>query len=361
MLHAFGIDTKEIGVSFVRNAWYMAAWSQDLGHAPLGVTVLNDPLVVFRAGNGSVGVLYDVCPHRAVPLSLGRVAGDHIVCPYHGIELDTAGICRLNPHVQGASERLKTRAYPVAEMHGIIWVWPGQASLADTGLIPDYTWFNSPDQFTTRRGYTHIAADYRLIIDNLMDLAHADYIHPHTVGQPGAAEVQVATVVRDGDTIAVNTIWPNLPPSALHRQGWTRTEKVDKYLDMKWRPASNLLLDLGIMAPGEPRESGIRTPGAHILTPETERTTHYFWATARDFDRGNDELSARIFEIVGRAFSQEDKPIIEAMQRNMERTGATFTNFTKGDAGSAMVRREIDRRVAQEAAAPAKDYGRAGG
>ena len=335
-------------MSFIRNSWYMAAWSHDVVDKPVSMTLLNDPLVIFRGDHGSVGALFDVCPHRAVPLSLGSVRGGNIVCPYHGIELDTAGICRKNPHVQGAPERLKGRAYPVTEMHGMIWVWMGDAALADTDLIPDYSWFNSPETFTTVRGYTHVEADYRLVIDNLMDLAHADYVHPGTVGQPGAAEVQQASVVRDSDSISVNTIWPNLPPSALHKQAWTRTDKVDKYLDMKWRPSSNLFLDLGVMAPGDTRESGIRTPGAHILTPESECTTHYFWCTARDFDLDNEDLSQRIFEIVGRAFNQEDKPIIEATQRNMVKTGARFTNFTKGDAGSAMVRREIERRVAQE-------------
>lgn len=294
--------------------------------------------------------MFDVCPHRAVPLSLGTVSNGNIVCAYHGIELDTAGICRKNPHIQGSPERLKARAYPATELHGIVWVWMGETALADTSLLPDYSWFDSPDTFTTKRGYTHIAADYKLVIDNLMVLAHADYVHPNTVGQPGAAEVQQATVVRDAHSVAVNTIWPNLPPSALHRQGWTRSDKVDKYLDMTWRPASNLFLDLGVKGPGEARESGIRTPGAHILTPETERTTHYFWCTARDFRLDDEALSERIFEIVGRAFNQEDKPIIEATQRNMERTGASFTNFTKGDAGSAMVRREIDRRIAEEQA-----------
>ncbi len=335
-------------MSFIRNSWYMAAWSENLTDKPVAVTILNDPLVVFRGANDTLGVLFDVCPHRAVPLSLGTVANGNIVCPYHGIELDTAGICRKNPHIQGSPERLKGRAYPATEMQGIIWVWMGDAALADTSLIPDYSWFDSPKVFTTKRGYTHIAADYKLVIDNLMDLAHADYVHPNTVGQPGAAEVQQATVVRDADSIAVNTIWPNLPPSALHRQGWTRTDKVDKYLDMTWRPASNLFLDLGVMGPGEARDSGIRTPGAHILTPESEGSTHYFWCTARDFRLDDEALSDRIFEIVGRAFNEEDKPIIEATQRNMERTGATFTNFTKGDAGSAMVRREIDRRIADE-------------
>ena len=335
-------------MNFVRNAWYMAAWSKDIGAKPVAITILNEPIVMFRGASGALGALYDVCPHRAVPLSLGTIAGENIVCAYHGIELDMAGVCRKNPHIQGPPDRLSTRAYPVAEVNGIAWVWPGDEAAADPGAIPDYSWFDSPDAFTAGHGYIHIEADYRLLIDNLMDLAHADYIHPNTVGQPGAAEVQQAQVVREGDTISVNTIWPDLPPSNLHKQGWTKTERVDKYLDMKWRPASNLLLDLGVMAPGDPRESGIRTPGAHILTPETERTTHYFWATARDFDRQNEELTARIVELVGRAFSTEDKPIIEAAQRNIDKTGATLRNFTTGDAGSTLVRRELEKLSERE-------------
>ena len=337
-------------MSFVRNAWYMAAWAGDLSEKPLAITMLDDPIVIFRGADGALGALADVCPHRAVPLSLGTVGGDHIVCPYHGIELDRTGICRRNPHVQGPPDRLSARAYPVAELHGIIWVWPGEPARADVATIPDYGWFDAPDRFATGRGYLHIAADYRLVIDNLMDLAHADYIHPNTVGQPGAAEVQQVAVVREGNTVSVNTLWPDLPPSALHKQAWTRTKRVDKYLDMKWHPPSNLLLDLGIMAPGAPRESGIHTPAAHILTPETDRTTHYFWAFARDFDKADTGLTERLVDVIGRAFRTEDKPIIEAAQRNIERTGAVLRNFTKGDTGSGMVRRDLDKLVAAERA-----------
>lgn len=340
-------------MTFVRNAWYMAAWVKDLGDRPLPVTILNDPVVLFRAADGAIGALADVCPHRAVPLSLGHVAGNHIVCPYHGIEMDRGGICRKNPHIPGPPDRLKARAYPVVSRYQMVWLWPGDPAIADPDLIPDFSWFDSPGRFATARGYLHIEADYRLVIDNLMDLAHADYIHPNTVGQPGAAEVAQASVVREGDTISVNTIWPDLPPSALHRAAWTKTPHVDKYLDMKWQRASSLFLDLGVMAPGTPRETGIKTPSAHLLTPETERTTHYFWAAARDFDLENEALTEKLGGIIGAAFATEDKPIIEAAQRMIERTGAPLVNFTKGDAGSAMVRRELDRLARLEQDQPA--------
>lgn len=309
--------------------------------------------LIHAVRTNSVGALLDVCPHRAVPLSLGKVSGGHLVCPYHGLEFDSAGICRKNPHVKGPPDRVKARSYPVIEMHGIVWIWPGDPVAADPGLIPDYHWIVAPEKYTVGRLYLHIEADYRLVIDNLMDLAHADYIHANTVGQPGAAEVQQASVVREGDTISVNTLWPDLPPSALHKRAWTKTERVDKYLDMKWQRASNLFLDLGIMAPGEPREAGVHTPAAHILTPETERSTHYFWAMGRDFERDSEDLTAHIVKIVGRAFRTEDKPIIEAAQRNIERTGTKLLNMTAGDSGSAQVRRELQRLAEGEQSATA--------
>jgi len=335
-------------MTFVRNTWYMAGWSKDLS-SPVARTILNTPIVLFRASSGEIGALHDVCPHRAVPLSLGKVSGNHIVCPYHGLEFDTGGVCRRNPHVKGPSHAIKARDFRAIDRHGIIWIWMGIEAQANPDAIPDYSWFNSPDQFATGTGYLHIDADYRLIIDNLMDLAHADYIHPHTVGSPGAAEVQQAEVVREGDTISVNALWPDLPPNAINKQFWTRTPHVDQYLDMKWHRASSMLLNLGIMAPGEPRESGLHTPSAHILTPETERSTHYFWAFARDFDKSNTRLTETIVEVVGAAFTREDKPMIEAAQRNLDRGVAKLLNFTVGDSGSARVRRELERLAALEA------------
>jgi len=292
----------------------MGAWSRELAEKPVARTLLNEPVVMFRTITGAVGALRDVCPHRAVPLSLGAVVGEHIRCPYHALEFDLAGVCRRNPHVKTAPERMSNRSYAVVERHGMIWVWFGDASLAHPDQIVDYSCFNSPAQFTTCTGYLQINADYRLVIDNLMDLAHAEYIHPNTVGSLGAAEVQQAKVVQMEGAITVNSLWPNLAPNAVSKPIWNRTERIDQYQDMTWRVAGNLFLDLGIMAPGEPRSSGYHTPSAHILTPEGDRATHYFWAFARDFAMGDEKVSAGIAATVQTAFLTEDKPMIEAAQ-----------------------------------------------
>jgi len=337
-------------MAFVFNAWYMAAWSHEVTHAPVGRTILGVPVVIFRTENGALGALSDACPHRAVPLSRGSVAGENIRCAYHALEFDISGICRNNPHVSGPSDRIKTRSYAIAQRHGMIWIWMGDRANANPDGIVDYHWFDAPDRFAVATGYVKIAADYRLVIDNLMDLAHAEYIHQTTVGTPGAAWAQRAEVTKAEGGVSVNSAWLNLPPSAAVKQMWTQSERVDQYQDMTWRPVSNLFLDVAVAAPGSPRTSGMQLPSAHILTPETERSTHYFWASGRDFEIGNAALTAVFGETVGHAFSTEDKPILEEAQRMLDATRQRLLNLTAGDAGSARVRSEIDRLASSEAA-----------
>jgi vanillate O-demethylase monooxygenase subunit len=338
-------------VAFVFNAWYMAAWSHEVTDAPVGRTILGLPVVVFRTENGALGALSDACPHRAVPLSRGSIAGENIRCAYHALEFDVAGICRRNPHVEGPPDRIKTRSYAVAQRHGMIWIWMGDPAQANPDAIVDYHWVDDSDRLAVATGYVKIAADYRLVIDNLMDLAHAEYIHQTTVGTPGAASAQRAEVTKAGVAVSVNSAWLNLPPSAAVKQMWTQSERVDQFLDMTWRPVGNLFLDVAVTAPGSPRASGMQLPSAHILTPETERSTHYFWASGRDFEIGNKALTAVFGETVGHAFSTEDKPILEAAQRMLDATRQRLLNLTAGDAGSARVRAEIDRLASSEAAA----------
>jgi len=336
-------------VPFVRNSWYIAAWAHELDVGPVGRRMLDEPVVVFRTASGEIAALRDVCPHRAVPLSLGSVSGDHIRCPYHALEFDGQGVCRFNPHIDGPPERLEVDSYPAIEKYGAIWVWFGSQDRCNSDEIPEYQWFDSPERYTVAKSYTHVEADYRLIIDNLLDLAHAEYLHSETVGSPGAAKVQRAKIVRDNDTVAVNTVWPDLPPSAVFRDAWTKSDRVDQYQNMEWRRASSLLLDLGIHPPGSAKSEGWHVPSAHILTPETETTTHYFWAFARDFALDDENMTAGILHMGGIAFGKEDKPMIEAAQRTIAMTSAKLSDFTIGDRGSSAVRREIDRLLRDEA------------
>ena len=334
---------------FVRNAWYMFGWARELGEAPVARRILGDDIVMFRSSDGELAALADACPHRAVPLSLGTVAAGRLRCPYHGLEFDGGGVCRHNPHIAGPPDRLKVRAYPVVERYGGAWVWTGDAALADPAAIVALDWFDE-ETFTVCSGALHIEADYRLVIDNLMDLAHAEYIHAGTVGTPGASDVAEARLTTEADVVTVRSFLPDMPPTALFAKVWDRTERIDKYADIGWHSPSVLTLDLGVMAPGAPRAAGIRAPSTHILTPESERSTHYFWALSRDFARDCAAVSTQIAATIARAFNEEDKPMLEAAQRVLDRTDVLLTNFSVGDAGSAQVRRRLARAVEAERA-----------
>lgn len=333
---------------FVKNAWYAAAWKHELADGPVGRVLLGEPVVIYQTSDGEVAALRDVCPHRAVPLSLGTVVGDRIRCPYHALEFDPTGVCRHNPHVKGRPDGISTPSFPAVSRYGVVWVWFGDPDKADKAEIPQYEWFEQPDTYAVGHGYTKVDADYRLIMDNLLDLAHAEYLHLDTVGSPGASEVEIAEIVRDGIEVSVNSTYPDLPPSAIFKPVWTQTERVDQYQNMNWRPASNLILDLGIKPPGAEKSEGWHVPSAHILTPETETTTHYFWAFARNFAIDDPAVTEAIIHFGGIAFGQEDKPMIEAAQTTLSRTTARLLNFTIGDRGSALVRKEIDRMIGEE-------------
>ena len=337
-------------MTFIRNAWYAAARIDEVGNKPLARTILNEPVVLFRDREGKAGALLDACPHRGVPLSMGKVQDGLIRCAYHAMMFDIGGVCRLNPHVDGPPERLKGKCFPIVERHGFCWIWMGDPELADESAVIDYSLFGPESDYVIATDYLKINADYRLVIDNLMDLAHAEFVHPETVGSPGAHKVEQAEVVRGEDSITVRTLWPDLPPNGVNRPIWTESKHVDAWQDMTWRAPSNLYLDLGVNAPGKQRSDGIHTPSAHILTPETERSTHYFWCFARQFAPDDPSVTEGIKAVVNQAFGEEDRPILEATQRAIDATGIRLLDLTVGDAGSAQVRRRIAKLIQSEAA-----------
>lgn len=339
--------------TFVRDAWYVIAWSEDLATgATVARTVLGLPIVAYRGDDGVARAVTNRCPHRGVPLAMGQVVGTHLRCPYHALEFDGRGVCMRNPHIQADPSRLTVRAYPVVERHGAVWVWTGDADRADEALVPDYSLFDGTvSGYRAIRGYVKVEADYRLVVDNLLDLSHAEYLHANTVGTPGSAG-SVKTGVEVGDRrVTVHRKVFDLPPSAAFKPVWTKTARIDQQANMTWRAPSHLLLDLGIMPPGGELAEGLHFPSAHILTPETARTTHYFYANARNFlvdDAGFDDKVRATFV---QAFGNEDRPIIEAIQRAAvdPDDGFRFVDFTTGDAAASRVRRMLDRLAAESA------------
>jgi vanillate O-demethylase monooxygenase subunit len=168
---------------FLRNHWYVACTPAEIDDKPLGRTVCNERIVFYRGPEGQAVALEDWCPHRGAPLSLGhggrRQAGVRLPRPGDGLRRQDGGHARP---ARGGFPAI--RSFPVVERHGFIWVWPGDEALADPALIPDLHWERQPGLGRRRRAVPG-HCDYRLMVDNLMDLTHETYVHGGSIGQTG--------------------------------------------------------------------------------------------------------------------------------------------------------------------------------
>jgi phenylpropionate dioxygenase-like ring-hydroxylating dioxygenase large terminal subunit len=314
---------RTTGGNWLRNAWYVAAWSDDLGAGQLlGRTILKEPVVFYRKSNGEVAALADVCPHRFAPLHMGKlVPGDAVRCPYHGLEFDATGACMRNPHgARNIPARANIRSYPVIEKHKAIWIWMGGGP-ADFAKVPDFSVLdNVPQMHTTKRDGITIRANYELVIDNLLDLSHTSYLHEGTLGNQDTVDSAIA-VEQDGDDVIVSRHARDAAPPGLFAMLMpAHPARIEKFTRMRWMVPSTLRLVTGICLPGASPESGTGYHAIHMLTPETERTTHYFFTAVRfNVLTADDALNAQIQERIATArrfaFEQEDAPVIEAQQR----------------------------------------------
>ena len=194
---------------FLMNAWYVAAKSAEIpADKPLGRTVCNEPMAIFRKADGGLAAVQDFCPHRGAPLSLGYVCEGKLVCGYHGLEMGCDGkvVAMPGQRVRGFPA---IQSFAVVERHGFVWVWPGDQARADAALVPALHWADNP-AWAYGGGYYHIQAGHLLMIDNLMDLTHETYVHGSSIGQKEIDETPCVTKV-DGDHVTTSRFMEKLP------------------------------------------------------------------------------------------------------------------------------------------------------
>lgn len=162
--------------------WYPLAWSHELKRGKtLGVRFAGDPIVLARTQSGTVFALEDRCAHRQVPLHAGVVDGESIRCGYHGWTYDCTGKCVDVPYL--GKERLPNgvRAYPCREMYGLIFVFPGDAALAEERPLPALPSV-ADKAYKTRRFGREVKCHYSFMHENLMDMNH-QFLHRRQMGQ----------------------------------------------------------------------------------------------------------------------------------------------------------------------------------
>lgn len=337
---------------FLRNQWYTAATSTELGKEPLARTICNEPLALFRGQDGNVAALTDRCPHRKAPLSSGAVIGDDIQCGYHGIRFAADGACTHVPGNVPVGRNFRARSFPVREMHGLIFVWLGEPSLADPALIPDFS-ENVKPGWTGVHGTLYVKANYQLLIDNILDLTHVVFVHQSTLGGGGVTETPLEVEI-DGDVVRAQRLMRNVDSAPIYKAARNLHGKIDRWQFLEFRPPVYARITLGA------REAGSEVPfgtPTHIVlnsfTPETERTTHYFWSTVRSWGMDDVNVSKIYQDMTDLAFS-EDARIVELQQQLIDgdASGAPLVSLAFDRAGVG-ARRIIKRKLDDEAAAAA--------
>jgi len=333
-------------VAYIEQSWYAALWAADLGSTPIRRTYLGQNVVLYRSGSGRPLALSDSCPHRFAPLSMGKVNGDAIQCLYHGLEFGPDGKCVHNPHGP-IPPVARVRAYPIVERAGMLWIWMGTGP-ADPAALPDVAFLEDAG-WAWVRGTLAVKGNYQLVIDNLLDLTHVDYMHPflrqkcdkplrYQAKEQGERVFAIYDRAEAPAGAFVHAIWRDGPPTV---RVWAR---------MRWDAPSNLFLDIGFTQVGDETDNGLRNPAYHFLTPETPTSTHYFWAVGRNMRQDDLELSEGVRHGVQTTFVTEDEPMIAAIQeamgnRELDEMKPLLLNI---DNAAVRARRIVARRLATE-------------
>lgn len=305
---------------FLRNCWYVAAWSHEVAEEPLGRTLLNEPVVLYRAEDGTPVALQDRCCHRALPLSMGKVEGNRIRCNYHGLLFDKDGSCVDVPGQTKVPPGSRVNSYPLLERAGWIWIWMGEAA-PDEALLPDWWWMDHPDWRTipgNRGNPLYSKCSHRLIVDNLLDLSHLTFVHTDTIGNDEITRFPCRTE-RNGETIRMSRLMPDVEPAPFYKMAGGFKGNVDRWQIVDASLPCYVDVDVGCAEMGLAALEGNTHLGTtfHVPncpTPETERTTHHFYAHARHFQIDSDKMDEVFRSDFLRVF-HEDLTIMEAQQR----------------------------------------------
>jgi vanillate O-demethylase monooxygenase subunit len=338
-------------VTFIRNAWYVAGWDSEIDSAPLARTICGTPMMFYRTLDRSVVAMRDACPHRMLPLSMGLREGDSIRCRYHGLKIGRDGVAEEMPlKADAVNKRICVETYVVVERHRFVWVWVGAKEKADPALIPDL-WPCSAQGWVFDGGYYNIACDYRLLIDNLMDLTHETHVHNGSIGQPELMEAPIDTHV-EGDRVIVTRWMPNIDAPPFWRGALKRPGAVDRWQICHFIVPSSVIIDVGVApveagATVENHDQGVRGFVIDVMTPESDTTTHYFWGMARSFDVDDPGFTARFKRQQSGVFA-EDVEILEAQQRAISANPDLKLNAYNIDQGGVRARQIIARLMREQ-------------
>jgi len=349
---------------YIRNAWYMAGWTRDFtAGAPKAITLLDEPLVVYRQADGPLVILEDRCCHRLAPLSLGRIEGNDIRCLYHGLKFAPDGACNEMPGHTAIPKAMKVRAFPVVERYSAVFVWMGDPAKADDSLIPlfvgpdDPAWYMAP-------GRMDYDVNYELIQDNLLDLSHIAWVHRNSFGGGNAAsnkawaeaELRITALPR-GVRVERWMKDAATPPPQVPHVG----PLCDALTSFDYLVPGYFILNSSFYRPGAAERAGLDRPQkapvfssftAQAVTPLTKKSTSYFfcfgpWARVG----GDPDVHRKAFADLGYLAFNEDRVMLTAQQQVIDADPSRRMLLFDVDKAPVQYRRLVEKLMKDEATA----------
>jgi phenylpropionate dioxygenase-like ring-hydroxylating dioxygenase large terminal subunit len=292
----------------------------------LPVTIIGEPIVVYRKEDGTPIALADRCCHKSAKLSAGRLEGDCVRCMYHGLKFDTSGRCIEIPGQDKIPPTACVASFPVVQSGSWIWVWMGDPAKADTDLIPRTIAFDDPS-WNLRRSSMDYKANYQLINDNLTDFSHLSFVHPKSFGASPTFAAVRPTVKRIDRGVRVSR-W--LGGAQVENKNVAEAVGRNADAPVTWMSYDYLVPGILVMRSETYRiedfpEDGVSPPtgtpvmantNCQAVTPMTEDTSRYFFLTGPRSGPNSDRGADKLLEIMKIAF-EEDRQMIESQAANI--------------------------------------------
>ena len=264
-------------MSYLRNAWYVAAWSNEVQPGrTLARTLLDEPVVIYRDAecarcSARRSLSASLCAAVDGPARRGCAA-----VPVSRPAFRSGRRLRTQPARPRAQGGAGTKL-PHVERYSAIWIWMGDPERADESAIPEFD-FLVPEHWFVGTGYMAIDAGYELEIDNILDLSHIEFLHPIFASEAvSRGELRCS---QEGETVwSRRYIRGDSPPPFIYQAfGIPSGKLVDRWLDVRWDAPALMALWTGGVVADQPKEQGVNVPSAHLFTPESATRTHYFYA-----------------------------------------------------------------------------------
>ncbi len=305
-----------------QDQWYVATYGREIGPELFSRTICNESILFWRTGSGQVTAMSDRCVHRRFPLSQAptRLVDDQVICGYHGFTYGSDGACVAVPGQTRVPRTARLRSYPVVEQDSFVWVFIGDPDRADAVPIPRAPWLDSPG-WTAVSGMEPLAARFGLLVDNLLDLSHETYLHGGYIGTPEVAGTPITTEVDDeAGVVRVSRHMADAECPPFYSRSTGLTGRISRWQDIEFTPPCLYLLHSRIAPVGSvPDPDGTDPDAFHVevvyaITPETDTSTHDFWAVARDFAHGDQEVSDFLSE-QNRTVVLQDVEALDVLER----------------------------------------------